>query len=365
MVQGTAIKDCILKTYRRLKNDYLNDPFKYLSEADVVYSYANMLTQHPTVQGLIDSGLVEVHFECRPLPNMGQADLLVMLQEGEEQSIHSVIEFKVRVNGNKERCIQDFQDVERLRQEGIEGYVFVFDRCALLSQLEAYLGEAEEKTKSELRGNILWTCDHDTNGSLAEVPNVEMTHGETEVVMQQAATVLTSIPDWQISYLSEADIVFEVYRQLVNDGTLAKFFERRALDVHCEIRPYYESNGLEYVSVKDKARGPGFFWVAQKLKNQGARVDLSITARNGAWLRKAESKAFSDQGGKMKYWRILSHPIENILLFSEFKKTANIKDDILKLKCLHGKSPSAQKYIVSKQKGRGSEMVCYPQLFIT
>jgi hypothetical protein len=131
------------------------------------------------------------------------------------------------------------------------------------------------------------------------------------------------------SYLTESDISF----------TLSSMLRKRKpsnSQVHCELRPYIADHGEHFVI-------RNCHWKKQRKANEGSTFDIAIVRGTRFWkeaLRKARKDQKSDS---LRYWRILSYPVESFLSAIEVKARVNgniegIKKDVDKLVALHSKN---------------------------
>jgi hypothetical protein len=316
----------VREIFSAVREDYLADPFKYLSETDVVFEYGYRLHK-----SLADTGYT-IHFEVRPRPGMGRVDLVVLLGEPTNPSLAAVLEFKIRVRGNRERMIKDLRDTDRLSREGVVSYLLVFDRCAPASLVEQLVDEALPSHSSQ-KERVLVVSDKDSRMP-EQRPKLAPPDELKDVVVARAMAVLRGMENSRVHILSEADLVFAGHRRLLENPDLAGWLSAGQIDLHFELRPFLGGNGREDRVILEGKGAGGFGWSAQRVKNEGVRFDLALTTRDSRSLACAYSKAVSDQKGKMGYWRILSHPVENILLAVEFKKGVPSRKDQEKIRCL-------------------------------
>ena len=333
MPSQELINNAIIKTFRIVKEDYLSDRYKYLSETDVVCSFVWFFKRIKEINKLIYNKQIDVHFEQKPGKNFSQCDLIIRKRNKEEWTISHVLEFKIRINGNKERTLIDFQQMMELEQIGISPFVLIYDRCAKEEQIINFVDEVFS-INDRLRKRILWVSRNDIKSKIVnEIPLIEVNNEELVAVKEVVKNIITSASSWYFDPLSETDILYEIYSRLLSETYFQEFYNDRKIDIHCELRPYIKKGFKDFVVAWDKSE-KRYSWVPQKRKNEGARVDLTITTRNKTYLKQAYNKANRDQGGKMKYWRILSQPIENSIVFIEIKNNSDIKKDIEKLRLL-------------------------------
>lgn len=350
-----AIDAAIRKTFQIVKEDYLCDKFKYLSETDLVFYFTHLLTQDEGFKPLIDNGTAKVHFEMKPMPELSQADLVILVNENKSFQTHSVLEFKIRVDGNKPRCLMDLEELKKLNLNGIKGYVLIFDRCAKSLQVKSYVDDVFPSNE-KFRENIFIVCDSDM-GKYNSKPHNSISEADKKSIIKRASKLISDFNGKNLISISEADLVFEFYQLLISDPSIMGYLQSSKIDIHCEIRPYIYKGKSDFVVVKDK-NTKKYFWKEQKVKNQGVRIDLGITTRSKDAIDRAYTKAVSDQRGKMRFWRILSHPVDNIIFFVEFKKNNNIKDDISKLECIHSENGCLGKYIIFHNNQYSDEISC-------
>jgi len=144
--------------------------------------------------------------------------------------------------------------------------------------------------------------------------------------------------------LTENDVVCKLYSLL--HGNLGE-----NLEIHSELRPYIPK-GENNVNV-DVIRNTG--WEKQNGANEGAKIDLAIIDTIESYWKQAFKKAKKDQNWEkkegLKYWRILSYPLNAFRAVIEIKiKVRNnyprIRRDIEKLKMIKKENPACLTYMV-------------------
>jgi len=148
------------------------------------------------------------------------------------------------------------------------------------------------------------------------------------------------------SYLTEADTVYDLFSVLRNNLDLEK------MRIHSELRPFYGE--IDCPSVIRTIKGTTG-WVMQKTALQGSLVDLSIIDVCEEHWNKAYKKAQKDQGlddlEHLRFWRMLSYPVEAFraiieVKFKVYKNIGRIKKDIDKLDKIREKNHECLVYLV-------------------
>lgn len=144
-------------------------------------------------------------------------------------------------------------------------------------------------------------------------------------------------------FLTEADAVstlFNILKDRLKNANVA---------VHSQLRPFTQRNE---VIVFDRRR-KGWYWKKQRVANEGAPFDLAIIDAGDKYWKRAEKKAMYDQRAKkdLKYWRMLSYPIEAFLAAIEIKvrvwqNPPWIEKDINKLSAILKKNKKCLLYAV-------------------
>jgi hypothetical protein len=111
-------------------------------------------------------------------------------------------------------------------------------------------------------------------------------------------------------FLTETDVV----SFLLCD--LRKRLENQRLAVHSQLRPFWKDDG-RYKVIKTR----GWRWDSQDKANDGAVFDLVIVDDDDKYFRQAVEKAKEDQrcSNDLKYWRILSYPVQSFRAAIEVK----------------------------------------------
>jgi len=135
------------------------------------------------------------------------------------------------------------------------------------------------------------------------------------------------------------------------------------IGVHSELRPFCcgdHTNDVKNCLVIRENKDGKIAWDKQgdDAKN-GSRVDICLISQNGRYLKKAKLKAKFDQlgpnfdhaGTDLKYWRILSYPVEAFQAAIEIKikvhkNMTRIKKDIEKMAVLKQNNDQCQTYLV-------------------
>jgi len=344
----TIVAESIIETFKSLKNDYIEDKFKYFSETDAVFAFAWIFKRQKQINELINNGIIDIHFEFRPTGYSTQADLVIrMMNENGKWVSSSIIEFKIRVDGNKDRMLLDIRKTKELSSDGLTSFLFIFDRCASERQILDIINQ-ELGINDPVRNNILWVSrEHQKN----EPGRRELTFpdkDELAEIKKVSEDILKSFHGWQGNTLSEADIVFEIYSRFLEHDIFMKFYNLGKVDIHLELRPFQKNAEQDLVIKDDSAQ---YAWMPQRLKNEGIRVDFTITRRDEFLINQALKKATKDQGNKMKYWRILSNPLESNIIFVEVKNDRNIKKDKAKLEILKKHLPESETFQIYKESG--------------
>ena len=147
------------------------------------------------------------------------------------------------------------------------------------------------------------------------------------------------------TYTTEGDIVSHIFARLsapVGD---------RNIKIHSQVRPFKGEIGKEKVIRDGK-------WKDQQGKaNAGSVVDLAILDMRDRYWKKALEKAIKDQFGEdrsegsLRYWRILSYPVEAFRVAIEVKirvrgNKKKILKDVEKLCAIKRESPECLTYMV-------------------
>jgi len=153
------------------------------------------------------------------------------------------------------------------------------------------------------------------------------------------------------NFLTEADIVSSLIQ------ALRKHVQCDRIAIHSQLRPFLKKNGKVKVigeeRSKDKSRKRR--WIEQKRANKGARFDIALVSRDEKHWKKALENAKEDQGGKLKYWRILSYPLEAFHAIVETKVRVSgnideIRGDIERLVMVRQENPRCLTFLVVMDK---------------
>jgi len=140
------------------------------------------------------------------------------------------------------------------------------------------------------------------------------------------------------TYLTEGDVVASLLcsiRNLLSEDS-------GHLTVHAQLRPYKRTREGCMIL---KQVGKEIKWTAQTKANEGQLFDIAVTHLNTQHWRETHTKALEDQyrnqttkkqGAELRYWRMLSCPVEAFKAAIEIKirlwgNHQNIKSDIQKL----------------------------------
>lgn len=146
------------------------------------------------------------------------------------------------------------------------------------------------------------------------------------------------------SYLSEADALCSLFTILKNKLDL------KQMNVHSQLRPFYKEMNNTFVLRRMPTRK--IDWVIQEKANLGSLVDLSIIDIDKEYWIKAYAKALEDQHSKnIKWWRILSYPVEALKAVIEIKVKVygnfdEIEEDVYKLEMIGKKKIECLLYFV-------------------
>lgn len=158
-------------------------------------------------------------------------------------------------------------------------------------------------------------------------------------------------------YLTENDATCKLFAMLMEKS------EQNKIGVHSELRPFCSGDReseIENCQVIKEDIGGRMSWdyQGQDAKN-GSRVDICLIAQDRRYLDKAILKAKIDQIGPsldrtrtdLKYWRILSYPVEAFRAAIEIKvkvhrNMTRIRKDIEKLAVLKQKNSQCLTYLV-------------------
>lgn len=347
---NNAVIKSILKAFKSIKDDYVEDKFKYFSETDVVFAFAWIFKRQEEVKKLIDNRMIDIHFELKPTKGSTRADLVIrVMNENGEWSLSSIIEFKIRVNGNKDRMLLDIKKTKELSSSGLTSFLFILDRCASECQILDFIDQ-EIMTNDPIRNNILWVSrEHQKTDSIRR-KHAHPDKEELSEIKRVSEEILKSFHGWEGNMLSEADIVFEMYSRFLKNDKFMEFHNLGKVDIHLELRPF-KKDGYQDLIVNNKADKNQYAWMPQIFKNEGIRVDFAITSRNDSLINQALNKAINDQGRKMQYWRILSNPLESNIIFVEVKNHKDIKQDKAKLEILKRSLPESETFQIYKESG--------------
>jgi len=170
-----------------------------------------------------------------------------------------------------------------------------------------------------------------------------------ELIETAIGNILTDYKKNEKRYTTEGDVVAHLFCEL------QKVFEKREeIILHFQVRPFYKDEESKVRVIKEGK------WIEQPQANAGSVVDLAILTmgENDKYWREAFQKAMKDQyknkyknKNGLKYWRILSYPVEAFLAAIEIKVRVDknkkrIFEDIDKLYCLKSKNPNCLSYIL-------------------
>lgn len=145
-------------------------------------------------------------------------------------------------------------------------------------------------------------------------------------------------------YTTEGDVIANLFAQLSHN----KF---KNLYIHSQVRPFKGNIGNEEVIIDGN-------WRKQEKANSGCIVDLAILDLQDKYWKKTILKANKDQKIKrnsnektLKYWRILSYPVEAFHAAIEVKvrvknNKSRIIKDIKKLSIIKKTNPKCLTYLI-------------------
>ena len=166
-----------------------------------------------------------------------------------------------------------------------------------------------------------------------------------EIVGEAVSQLCKKYLQREILYLSESDAVCSLF-SILNELSLSK-----GLAIHSQLRPFYGSVDSAFIIKSDK--NGKIEWQKQRKANEGAVVDLCVIDEDEKYWRKAYAKALRDQNAtnRLKYWRILSYPVEALRVAVEvkvkvYRNIRRIRTDLDKLAKIGEKNPSCVLYLV-------------------
>jgi hypothetical protein len=156
-----------------------------------------------------------------------------------------------------------------------------------------------------------------------------------EIIEDSIEEILKDYKREERSYLTEGDVICRLFLALSHK---LKVF------VHSQMRPYARSGKDVLVIINGE-------WEKGNKANKGSLVDLAIIDTDEKFWKDAFKKAKNDQGSKLRYWRILSYPVEAFLAAIEVKirvrgNVSRIYKDIEKLVAIRKKNPKCLAYLV-------------------
>jgi len=167
---------------------------------------------------------------------------------------------------------------------------------------------------------------------------------QEEIIGNSIKELMQEYDENECSYLTENDVICKLYSILTRNCNPKEF------RIHSELRPFYESVENQLVITEEKGGKIG--WYKQQTAKSGFRVDLSLINPKTKFFEALE-KAKKDQharSGELKYWRMLSYPVEAFHAIIEVKikvyRNKTIDKDIEKLVMIRDKNKDCQLYLI-------------------
>ncbi|MCD6474586.1 MAG: hypothetical protein J7K47_06780 [Thermoplasmata archaeon] len=170
-----------------------------------------------------------------------------------------------------------------------------------------------------------------------------------ELIEKAIGNILTDYKKNEKRYTTEGDVVAHLFCELQK-----VFKKKEEIILHSQVRPFDKDKESKVRVIKEGK------WIEQPQANAGSVVDLAILTmgENDKYWEIAFEKAMKDQyknkyknKNGLKYWRILSYPVEAFLAAIEIKVRVDnnkkrIFEDIDKLHCLKSKNPNCLTYML-------------------
>jgi hypothetical protein len=165
-------------------------------------------------------------------------------------------------------------------------------------------------------------------------------------------------------FMTESDVVCRLYHVLFENSNLDR------TRIHSEIRPFTEENGYTLV-ITGKSN---YRWDKQleHEANKGCIIDLVLVDPKPNYFQMALRKAKRDQdvvdADDLKYWRVLSYPVESFKAAIEIKikvhaNEGRLSKDVKKLKAIEEKNPNCLLYfVILDRRAKQSKLNSYQKM---